>query len=624
MPLRRLLSLMSLAAFVVALSAACLPWSVATPRLRAFVARDFARAYGLAMTAKGPTEVTLLPLPRLGFRDVRLAAGAADGPVLAEGGALSLQLSLLALLTGRLEVNTLGLDGATVYLPANADDTRWSEPVRRLGTRFATDGASHPRRISLSRTVAIGLDPRDGSPQTARDLDLTLSWPLWSAQAEIFGSFQWSAMPTRFSVSGLRVIDLLDGGSTPFALTASWSAGTLTAEGNGFVRAEGLALTGLGQFETRSLPETLAWAGGNVALSPFVAAFGMTGNFEMNGRQLLLPNVRVSFGDNRLEGAGAVSFGRDRPAVQATLAAETLNLAPLLADLLRAVGIAAAPADAPDWRLRALALAPYTGGDLDLRISAGAARFGPILTEDLAASVLVRDGNIEASLSRASLGGGTLKGRLALATSPKDAAVTDAKVQGSFDRLDLAAFPDGLRPENWMLGTAQGQFQAEGSGADLHALLQHLDGHAGLAVDGGTLIGLDLTEVAQRSRIPARRVGRTAFERATLSLRFRDGIGEITEGTMEASVLAASLRGTVSLPDRRCDTLAEISARGTVSEKRPPMRFQIAGPFGNLDVRSLARDAAPDLRGGAVAPANPLRVPAAGLALPAGARAYAP
>lgn len=624
MPLRRLLSLMSLAAFVVALSAACLPWSVATPRLRAFVARDFARTYGLAMTAAGPTEVTLLPLPRLGFRDVRLAAGDGAGPVLAEGGALSLQLSLLALLTGRLEVNTLGLDGATVYLPANAHDGRWSEPLRRLGARLGADGASHPRRISLSRATAKGLDPRDGSPQTARDLDLTLSWPLWSAQAEIFGSFQWSAMPTRFAVSGLRVIDLLDGGSTPFALTASWAAGSLTAEGNGLVAAEGLTLTGLGQFETRSLPETLAWAGGNVALSPFVAAFGLTGNFEMNGRQLLLPNVRVSFGDNRLEGAGAVSFGRDRPAVQATLAAETLNLAPLLADLLRAVGVTAAPAGSPDWRLRALALAPYTGGDLDLRISAGAARFGPLLAEDLAASVLVRDGNIEASLSRASVAGGTLKGRLALATAPKDAAVTEAKVQGTFDRLDLAAFPGDLRPENWILGTAQGQFQAEGSGADLYALLQHLDGHAGLSVDGGTLIGFDLNEAAQRNRMPARRVGRTAFERATLSLRFRDGIGEITEGTMEANVLAASLRGTVSLPDRRCDTLAEISARGTASEKRPPMRFRIAGPFGELDVRSLGRDAAPDLRGGAVAPANPLRMPAAGLALPAGARAYAP
>jgi AsmA protein len=624
MPLRRLLSLLSLGAFVAVVWAACLPWSVATPRLRAYVAREFASSYGLAMSAAGRTEVTLLPLPRLGFRDVRLAAGRIDGPVLAEGGALSLQLNLLGLLTGRFEVSTLGLDGATLHLPSGEDDTRWAEPVRLLNLRLGADGTAHPRRISLSRATAIGLDPRDGSPQTARDLDLTMSWPLWSAQAELFGSFQWSAMPTRFAVSGLRVVDLLDGGTTPFSLSASWSGGTLTAEGSGLVGAEGLILTGLGQFDTRSLPETLAWAGGSVALSPFVGAFGMTGNFEIRGRQLLLPNVRVAFGGNRLEGAGAVAFGPDRPAVQATLAAESLNLAPLLADLLRTFGVTAAPAGAPDWRRRALALAPYTGGDLDLRISAGAARFGPILAEDLAASVLVRDGAIEASLGRATLGGGTLKGRLALASAAGDAAVTEAKVQGAFDRLDLAALPAELRPENWILGGAQGQFQAEGSGADLQGFLQHLDGHAALSVDGGTLVGIDLAEAALRSRVPAGRVGRTAFERATLSLRFRDGVGEITEGAMEGNLLAASLRGTVSLPDRHCDALAEVSARGAAPDRRPPMRILIAGPFGSLDVTGLAPDAAPDLRGGAMAPANPLRRPAAGLALPAGVRAYAP
>ncbi|MGU3359309.1 AsmA family protein [Methylobacterium sp. M6A4_1b] len=624
MPLRRLLSLLSLGAFVAAVWAACLPWSVATPRLRSAVARELASAYGLAMTAEGATEITLLPLPRLGFRAVRLNAGSRDGPILAEGGALSLQLSLIALLTGRIDVNALGLDGATLHLPSGEDDTRWAEPVRLLNARLGADGASHPRRITLSRATATGLDPRDGSPQTARDLDLTLSWPLWSAQAEIFGSFQWSAMPTRFAVSGLRVADLLDGGTTPFSLSASWSGGTLTAEGSGLVRAEGLTLTGLGQFDTRSLPETLAWAGGSVALSPFVGPFGMTGNFEMNGRQLLLPNVRVAFGDNRLEGAGAVSFGQDRPAVQATLAAETLNLAPMLADVLKSFGVTPAPAGAPDWRTRDIALAPYTGGDLDLRISAGVVRFGPILAEDLAASVLVRDGNIEASLNRAALGGGTLKGRLALASSARDASVTEAKVQGAFDRLDLAVLPAELRPETWVLGGAQGQFQAEGTGADLHGFLRHLDGHAVMTVDGGTLLGIDLAEAALRSRMPAPRVGRTPFERATLSLRFRDGIGEITEGAMEGTILAASLRGTVSLPDRRCDTLAEVVARGSASDRRFPMRFLIAGPFDGLDVRSLAPDAAPDLRGGWVTPANPSRLPAAGLALPAGVRAYAP
>lgn len=626
MPLRRILSILSLGAFGAALVAACLPWSVSTPRLKGIVARDFVRAYGLALTAEGPTDVTLLPLPRLGFRNVTLASGGRDGPVLAQGGTLSLQLNLLALLTGRLDVNTLTLDGAAVHLPAGDGDSRWAEPIRLLQARLAADGAAHPRRISLSRATVTGFDPRDGSPQTARDLDLTLSWPLWSAQAELSGSFQWSAMPTRFTLSGLRVVDLLDGGVTPFALSATWSAGTLTAEGNGLARADGLTLTGLGQFETRSLPETLAWAGGTVALSPFVGAFGLSGSFEVDGRRLLLPNVRVSFGDNQLEGAGSIVFGPDRPAVQATLAAETLNLAPALADVLRTAGITSVPEGAPDWRTRPLALGPYTGGDLDLRISAGAARFGPVLAEDLAASVLVRAGNIEASLGRATLAGGTLKGRLVLAAVPGNPAATDARLQGAFDRLDLAAVPADLRPEPWILGAAQGQFQAEASGADLQAFLRQLDGQATLAIDGGTLVGFDLTEAALRHRAPVRQVGRTAFDRAVLGLRFRDGVGEITEGTMEGVLMAASLRGTVSLPDRRCDTLAEITARGGQPEgaKRAPMRFRIAGPFGGLDVQSLTRETEPDLRGGAMVPPNGPRSPAAGWALPAGARAYAP
>ena len=49
------------------------------------------------------------------------------------------------------------------------------------------------------------------------------------------------------------------------------------------------------------------------------------------------------------------------------------------------------------------------------------------------------------------------------------------------------------------------------------------------------------------------------------------------------------------------------------------------GAVGSADaLRSLALDATPDLRGGAVAPSKSLRMPAVGLALPAGARAYAP
>lgn len=345
----------------------------------------------------GPVEVALLPLPRLGFNGVRLNAGDRDGPALAEGGTLSLQLNLLALLTGRIDVNTLALDGATIRLPAGPTDARWAEPIRLLEARLDVDSTSHPRRISLSRVTATGSDPRDGTPQTARDIDLSLSWPLWSAQAEVNGSFRWNEGPARFAVAGLRLLDLLGGRASPLTLSATWAAGSLAAEGEGTMRDGSLKLTGRGSFATRSLPETMTWAGGSVPLAPFLERFGLDGSFDMDGRRLLLPNVRVTFGGNVLEGAGSVAFDRNRPVVQATLAAESLNLAPALAETMRLLGLDPAEDGASAGAGRGLALAPLTGADLDLRLSAGAVRIGPISGEDVAASVMVRPGQIEAS-----------------------------------------------------------------------------------------------------------------------------------------------------------------------------------------------------------------------------------
>lgn len=619
MPLRRIITGFASAALAAGLTCACLPWSVALPDLNRFVARDLARAYGVVLNAADAVEITLLPLPRLGFHAVRLTSGSPEGPVLAEGGTLSLQLNVVALLAGRIDVNTIALDGATIRLPTGAGDTRWAEPVRLLEARLGADGSAHPRRISVSRAVATGSDPRDGTPQTAEDIDLSLSWPLWSAQADLSGRFSWNATPARFTVTGLRPVDLLGGDASPFALTASWAAGTMAAEGNGRIGADGLKMTGRGTFQTRSLPETLAWAGGTVALAPFVEGFGLDGSFAMDGRQLLLPNVQVTFGANRLEGAGSVDFDRNRPAIQATLAAESLNLAPFLADTLRMFGLAAGDGAGSDWRTRSLALAPLTGGDLDLRLSAGAARFGPILAEDVAASVLVRAGNIEAALNRATLAAGTLKGRLALTASPADPAITEMRAQGAFDGLDLAAFLGTLRPENWVAGRAQGQFMAEGSGATAERLLSHVGGHAALGVEGGTLVGVDLTEAALRPGVPVRRAGRTAFERATLSLRFTDGVGQVTEGTLEGQALSASLQGRVFLPDQRCEAVAEVATRSPATEaaRARPTRFLIGGPLDDLAVRSVSADAEPGSRGGSVLAPNALRLPTA-------ARAYAP
>ena len=331
------------------------------------------------------------------------------------------------------------------------------------------------------------------------------------------GSFIWNDTPTQFSLSGVRLDELFSGRESSFSASATWPAGNLAAEGSGSF-ADGLSLRGQGSLQSRSLRETLTWAGTDIALSPFLDSLAIDGTFESSGRTLLLPSMRMRLGDNSLEGAGSISFAESRPALQATLAAESLNLAPALATLIRVFGPDES-LNASGWSRQSLALRPFTGGDLDLRLSAGTARLGPLVMEDLASSLLVREGSVEGSLARAVVRGGIVKGRFGLTTSAADRGETELRAQGAFDRLDLGALLVDFGQEGWLLGNAQGQFTLEGSGRTAASLIDHLNGRSSLAMENGTLAGLDLADVVHRNGVAAdgalaRRNARTPFDRA--------------------------------------------------------------------------------------------------------------
>ncbi|WP_375463711.1 AsmA family protein [uncultured Methylobacterium sp.] len=613
---RRLIAALCLAALAAAgTGAATLPWPVGTPTAAAFVSHGLG-AYGLALVAEGPSAMTLLPLPRLSFSRTRLTGTRPGAPALIEGGSLVLELSPLALLSGQSDIGSLILDRATIHLPGGADD-RWTEPVRRLVGRVAQGGSAHPRRITLTRATLVSAEPGGG----AQDVDLTLAWPFWSATLDAAADLTWRGARTNLTLAGVRAADLMNGAASPFAAGATWPGGTLSATGS-VTAAGGLALAGQGRVETRSLPETLAWIGAEVALAPFIQAFALDGRFEAAGRTVSLPSVRATLGSDVLEGAGSVSLGGTRTAVQATLAAERLNLAPLVGALVRMFGPEAGEAGAP---ARPVALAPLTGGDLDLRISATESRIGPVVLEDLAASVLVHPGSVEVALIRTGIQGATLKGRVALAAGGADGAETEVKAQGAFDRLDLGALLIDLGESPWVLGGTQGQFTLDSSGRDVADLVAHVAGRASFAIDGGVIAGLDLTDVMHRNGAVApgalaRRNGRTPFERAAVALKFADGIGEIGDGSLRAASLIGLLRGQISLPGRSVRARAEIGPRITGTDAaRPVTAFEITGPWDAVSVRRARGGTDADRED---APAS-LHLPASAV-IPGAARAYAP
>ncbi|GAB6842637.1 AsmA protein [Methylorubrum rhodinum] len=614
---RRTLSAVGLGVLVAGLVAACLPWTVEAPGVARFVGRGLERSWGVSLSANGATEIVLLPLPRVTFARVRLTEGDADGAVLASGGRLSLQLDTAALLTGRVAVESLTLDGAEIRLPESPDDTRWRNAAERLAGGLAENGA-HPRRLVLTRATVIGQDPRDGSPQTARDVELTVAW---RASLALAGSLTWNGARTQFAVAELQPRALLAGETSPFAASLAWPAGSLAAEGSGSITDDGVKATGTGSLRIRSLSETLAWTGGDVALAPLAEDLSVEGAFEAASREVQFPNVRVTTGGNVLEGAGSAGFGPGRNAVQATLAAESLNLSPLLAGMLRLTGFDGG--DSQGWRGRSLALAPLTSGDLDLRISAGSARIGPVPITDLACGVMVRESGIEASLGRAGLRGGTVKGRIVLASDAGDRALTRVKAQGHVDGIDLGALMSDLGGTAWVQGATRGSLVLEGSGPDAGTLAGSVAGRIALRSEDGVIAGLDLADVLQRSGAAApgtlaRRNGRTPYEHAALSLLFSDGVGEVVEGSFASNALIASLSGRLDLAGRRVEARADVAPRAAASEGTPrhAASFELSGPWDAVNVGPAILARAAD--------GTAARFRRPGSDLPLGIRAYAP
>ena len=609
MPLRRPILILAFGSLVVA-GLGLRDWPVDGPRAAAFAGEAF-DAYGLVLSVEGPASLTLLPVPRLTLGRVRVASAPA-GPALAEDGRLSLDLDPVSLLAGRAAAGGLRLEGARL-----SRDADWRALLARLAGPARSGDTPPLRRIAVS-----GARLADGGE--ARDIDLDIAWPFWSASAEGRASLTWRGVPTRIVLTHLRPADIAQGRSSPFTAEVTWPGGSLAADGRVADAAAGTGLPGLAgqvRFETRALPECLSWIGRDVPLSPLAGAFSVSGRFETAAGSLSWPSLRIGIGPNVLEGAGAVALGpgdAPRLSVQATLAAERLDLAPLVDDLARVLG--SEPQD--------MALAPFTRGDLDLRLSAAQGQVGPVQVQDLAASVLVREAAVEVAVNRARIENGTLKGRMTL-SSGADPAVTEIRMQGSLDRVALGSLLSEVGASRWLAGPANGQFVLEASARDSAGLLTHLGGRATLAVEGGTITGLDLADVIHRNGAVApgalaRRNGRTAFERAAVTLRFVDGIGEITEAGLLGPGVGATLHGQVSLPERRLDAKGSLVLRPATDPLRG-LLFEISGPWSALTAQTLApgEGAEPAGRSGEALLPLSLKEPAA-VGLPGTARAYVP
>ncbi|HEY8566485.1 MAG TPA: AsmA-like C-terminal region-containing protein [Beijerinckiaceae bacterium] len=599
MPRRAVLAiaLACLAAVMVAL----VPWTVSSSFLNDAVSRQLREVYGLEFAVGGRSSIAFLPAPRLKFEDVTLTAG--SQPVV-RGGHLRGEFRILPLLTGRMELAEVSLAGSRIDVVTDETGRNpWQDVAHRLRARAEGRDSSdmHVRRLLLSGGYIVVQDQRSGGEWLVRDVNVIANWSSPTSPVDLAGSLTWRGEPLTFSFSDSRPGAILAGRSTRFVLDAVTPGARLSLRGdaNG---GEDARIVGWSRFETRSLRDTLRWSGAELPLGSLTGAVTFEGDFTAERRSLSWPAVRLTLGADRLDGALSARLEGSRPKITATLAAEGLNLTDYFLPLLQARGSDGL------WNADPIDLSTPTSGDLDMRLSATTARIGGVRLQDLAASIQVRPGRIEATIGRATLNRGLVKGRLGLSAAG-DAA--EMKLQGSFDRVDMGAFLAELGQPRWIAGTAQGSIHLDGTGETPADLMRQVHGKALVSVRQGELVGVTLPEALRRlERRPLAasfdwRGGRTPFDQAQAQITVTNGIGEITESGLSAPNIRGAVQGRVSLADRTLSAKASVEVTNT-SPAPAPIVFDIAGPWEdvavNPDPRALIQ------RSGAAQPLLPPEV----------------
>lgn len=577
---------------VLAMAAA--PWTFRENGLSSALSEHMKTRYGLELTVAGRSTFSVLPIPRVKFEDVTLHFP--DKALTANGGTLRGELRLFPLLLGRVELSDFELRETRVSASYKAlQAVKWTDLAKNRAN------ATYARRLILSRSSIRWTDLKDANLD---NLDLVIRWVDADEPMTVSGAADWRG--ERIHVDGVSAYPtLLAGGQiSPVALEASTASGHLRLKGEAQLGANP-RLTGESVIQARSLSNFTRWSGVGLPFGSLVQAFSISGDFSIDRRRLSWPSVAVTMGDDKLEGALAVRFDSPRPLITGTLAADDLNLSDLFAPFAQAKGADGA------WSADAVDLSRVTGSDLDLRLSAAEAHLGRLHLDDMAANVLVRQGEIEASIGRAGFLDGTLKGRLSLATVN---GLTEFRSQGTFAGVEIAPFLSSIGQPRWITGRAKGQFAFEGKGLNPVEVVRKAQGNSSVTVTDGELIGLSLDDALQRvEKHPLLaslnwKGGRTSFQETQAQILMKDGVGQVSDATLTSADLLVRLQGKVLMVDRTLDLKAEVSAAGAPEDAPTKIGFDIGGGWDNVSVMPNARSLIE--RSGAAKPLFPKRVPA--------------
>ncbi len=557
-------SLLALAATAVLLAPMLIPSD--TMRIRIIDAvRD---ATGRELTLSGDVSVRLLPSARFHAAGVAFAnAPWATTPSMAQVKSIDVELRLLPLLSGRIEVARLLLTEPDIALETGPDGNgNWvfDKPAPQ-----AAKGPAQPPASTRSAAIslpdvrieggrAVFRDRRAGTDQRVESINLAFSLPGLDQKLTASGSVVWRGEETRLAIEAEAPGALLAGGEG--ALTLRIEAAPLRFAFNG--RLQGLPprhTEGSIDITSPSLRRLANWAGGSLALpGTEPAALAIKGRIIADGPETRFTEATISFDAIRATGDLKVNTAGPRPHLAGSLAVAVLDLTPYLpenkpAQAPKPAAAASPPQTDSGWSDAPIDLAALAIADIELDLAAEQITYRKLRIDRPRLALRLLDGKLAADLRDITLYRGQGKATLALDSraTPPTLGLTLSLADTDIDALLNSAI--GFER---LAGTGHLDFAITSHGASQRALIATLTGTGAINLTDGRIKGIDLAGIARKALPggnPSPASSGTAFGTLTGTFTITNGVLDNQDLQLKSGPLPLTGAGHVDLPGRTID-----------------------------------------------------------------------
>lgn len=288
-----------------------------------------------------------------------------------------------------------------------------------------------------------------------------------------------------------------------------------------------------------------------------LGAASIEGAMTLAANGIRFDDAKVELDGNGAEGTLSLDLSRAKPSVTGALAFATLDLSAYIeamrADLITDAAWLFAPARIPFAETI----------DADLRISAREVAAGAMRAGDTAATVAVKDGQVDIGLGEARFDGGTISGRLEAGRNGQSLSATLLARLTNMPASAIAA----LAGTSALAGTADVSLDVSSSGGSWAEFANSVTGGGKIAVADGSLTGFDLVKVGDMLADPlapplAAGGDATPFARLDATLAVAGGDVHTDDLTMDGKNFRLSLSGGGSVLSGSVKAIGRLAAAG--------------------------------------------------------------